>query len=113
MTALKDYAVLIALGAELAEREAKKTATPVDDDEQYSRLYDLHWALRERINRIAADTLEGLRAKARAADSRSSGMGRSRTTATEASSVCAARSMQTCSPCQPMLVLDLDDLLSA
>ena len=32
------------------------------------RLYDLHWALRERINRIAADTLEGLRVEARAAE---------------------------------------------
>ena len=68
MTTLKDNAALIALGAELAECEAKKTATPVDDDEQYARLYDLHWALRERINRIAADTLEGLRVKARAAE---------------------------------------------
>jgi hypothetical protein len=60
-------ATLIALGAELAACDALKCNCPPKDDEQYEPLFLQHWSLRERINRIPATSLEGLRVKARAA----------------------------------------------
>jgi hypothetical protein len=66
--AASDNAKLTALAARLVECHTKLDATPSEEDEQLNRLMDRHWALRERINRIAATTLEGLQAKARAAE---------------------------------------------
>jgi hypothetical protein len=43
------------------------TACSESDDEQYEALYDQDWALRQRINRIPATTIKGLRVKASAA----------------------------------------------
>jgi hypothetical protein len=61
-------AALISLGAELAACDALKSNCPEKDDEQYAVLDLQHWDLREKINRIPAATLEGIRVKARAAE---------------------------------------------
>jgi hypothetical protein len=61
-------ATLIALGAKLSACDALKSNCPEKDDEQYAVLDLQHWDLREKINRIPAATLEGLRIKARAAE---------------------------------------------
>jgi hypothetical protein len=66
--AASSTATLIALGAELAACDALKSNCPEKDDEQYAALDLQHWDLREKINRIPAATLEGLRVKARAAE---------------------------------------------
>jgi hypothetical protein len=59
---------LIALGADLVACDALKELCPDDDDAQDAALYEQHWDLREKINRIPATTLDGIRVKARAAE---------------------------------------------
>jgi hypothetical protein len=46
----------------------KSVAGAVDDDEAFKKLYDRHWALREAINAISANTLAGFRIKAMTAE---------------------------------------------
>jgi hypothetical protein len=65
---LEADAELFALAAQLTECDALKSACPDNDDKQHEVLYNQHWNLREKINRIPATTLEGLRVKARAAE---------------------------------------------
>jgi hypothetical protein len=59
-------AELLTLVAELVKCDAAQRAER--DDDRYEILYFQGWALRERINRIRASTIEGLAAKARAAE---------------------------------------------
>jgi hypothetical protein len=61
-------AELFALAPQLTECDALNSACPDNDDKQHEALYNQHWNLREKINRIPATTLEGLRVKARAAE---------------------------------------------
>jgi hypothetical protein len=65
------FAAAAGPGAALAACDALKSACPDgpdDGDEQYEVLYLQHWDLREKINRIPATTIKGLRVKARAAE---------------------------------------------
>jgi hypothetical protein len=65
---LEADAELFALAAQLTECDALKSACPDNDDKQHEALYNQHWNLREKINRIPATTIKGLAVKARAAE---------------------------------------------
>ncbi len=61
-------AELVALGAELADVDARALPAVAGGDALYEPLYEESWRLRERINRIPATTIAGLKVKARAAE---------------------------------------------
>jgi hypothetical protein len=58
---------LLSLSADLAECDALFAACPDEEGERASSLYERHWSLRERIDRLPAQNLEELKAKAAAA----------------------------------------------
>jgi hypothetical protein len=68
MTNTESDSTLIALGAELAACDARKELCPDSDEQQGDALYEQHWDLRAKINRIPATTIKGLSVKARSAE---------------------------------------------
>jgi hypothetical protein len=58
---------LLSLSANLAECDALFAACPDEGNERAASLYERHWSLRERIDRLPAQNLKELKAKAAAA----------------------------------------------
>jgi hypothetical protein len=58
---------LLFLSADLAECDALFAACPDENNERAVSLYERHWSLRERIDRLPAQNLKELKAKAAAA----------------------------------------------
>jgi hypothetical protein len=60
-------AQILSVSAKLAECDALLSACPDEDGDRASALYERHWSLRKKINRLQARTLKELQAKATAA----------------------------------------------